>query len=769
VWKVRLRAAAKIHKPDFSALQSDSEVARKFDSDIRDRLSSTDIDDADPCERLRRLNVATKNAISGLPNRKPRPFRKRYVSDETRSLIEARSQRFQQNVPVPDKQERNALNREIGRSCRNDYRTYISGVVSDIGKAADTGNMREVSRLTKSISSEKKSSCIMPSKASDGSAFTTTGQLLDAWKEFLGNKFACSDLPGAVYNPGINDHLPGEDVIPREEFDDCVKALRHGKAAGHDETPIEAYISSESAYNELYMVVCLVWKTEVIPDDLVHALFMMLYKKGSRDDFSNYRAIGLLCHSYKVLSVMILRRMQSALEERLPDSQAGFRKARGCRDNVLILKIIINEIVKANQEAVVTFIDYTAAFDSVSHRFLDESLAEAMVAPKVRRMIRAVYSCATGAVRLQRASGEHLCSERFEIRRGVIQGDIFSPPSFTLALDRIFRRYDVRCDGVGGPPLKCPRVPKLEYADDAALLNANASDASERLTSLAIGGLQDAGLQVSLKKTKAMPVRRYERTSDTTEDEVATLKFKHSCATCDRAFPTERGLKVHIGRKWCRPDGPPRSRKGTLADKAVKKAKRTEQASQMPKVSVDGHQLDNVLDFDYLGCRVAGDGDDSADMRQRMNVASARFRSLNHIWPDRRLQLKVKLDLYRKSVCTVFAHGSEAWTLTPAIRRSVNGFNSRCLHRITGRSYRAEATEPTFDLVRALRQRRMRWLGHIFRMPDGRLLRRAVMDVAGDGPPYPDGSLLMDFEQDLDEIKTMAEDRTVWSTIVNEL
>jgi len=54
-------------------------------------------------------------------------------------------------------------------------------------------------------------------------------------------------------------------------------------------------------------------------------------------------------------------------------------------------------------------------------------------------------------------------------------------------------------------------------------------------------------------------------------------------------------------------------------------------------------------------------------------------------------------------------------------------------------------------------------------MPDGRLLRRAVMDVAGDGPPYPDGSLLMDFEQDLDEIKTMAEDRTVWSTIVNEL
>ena len=89
--------------------------------------------------------------------------------------------------------------------------------------------------------------------------------------------------------------------------------------------------------------------------------------------------------------------MQPFLEERLPDSQAGFRKARGCRDNVLILKLLINEVIKAGEEAVVTFIDYTAAFDSVSHRFLYESLAEANVPPKVCRII---YTAANGAVRI---------------------------------------------------------------------------------------------------------------------------------------------------------------------------------------------------------------------------------------------------------------------------------------------------------------------------------------------------------------------------------
>ena len=176
-----------------------------------------------------------------------------------------------------------------------------------------------------------------------------------------------------------------------------------------------------------------------------------------------------------------------------------------------------------------------------------------------------------------------------------------------------------------------------------------------------------------------------------------------------------------------------------------------------------------MLTFDYLGCRLSGDGDDTADMYQRMNIASARFSSLNHIWNDSRLQRRVKMDLYKKSVVSVFSHGSEAWTMTTKTLRAVNGFNSRCLHRITGRSYRMEATDPSFDLVRALRQRRMRWLGHIMRMPEERLLRRTVLMHAGDGPPYPSGSLLARFREELEDIQAMGDDRTCWNSFVNSI
>ena len=186
-------------------------------------------------------------------------------------------------------QERKAINKEISRSYREDYRAYISSVVDQIGKAADCGNPREVNKLTKSISSDKKTSSIMPSKGEDGATFTSSKQLLDFWEKFMTDKFACADSPGVTYNPGLDQRLPEEDLTPREEFDECVQALRSGKAPGWDGAPIEVYLASESAYNELYQIVCLIWSSELIPEELVFVEFIMLYKKGSRQ-LQSYRS-----------------------------------------------------------------------------------------------------------------------------------------------------------------------------------------------------------------------------------------------------------------------------------------------------------------------------------------------------------------------------------------------------------------------------------------------------------------------------------------------
>ena len=244
-----------------------------------------------------------------------------------------------------------------------------------------------------------------------------------------------------------------------------------------------------------------------------------------------------------------------------------------------------------------------------------------------------------------------MLSELFRILRGAIQGDIFSAPCFTIGLDRIFRLYDVKCDGIGGPEINCPKVSKLEYADDVNLLNETTDDASTRTSSLASGSTETACMEVSLKKTKGMPIRKFEPVTETLEEEVVALQLKHKCTDCGRTFPKEKGLKIHRAR-WCRPNGPPRSRKGTLADKAVKLEKRKAQAAEQSQVCVNGHLLENVLRFVYLGDQVSGDGDDSAEISHRMGIAEQRFADATHIWNDRTLPVEMKVSYYESAVCS---------------------------------------------------------------------------------------------------------------------
>ena len=114
------------------------------------------------------------------------------------------------------------------------------------------------------------------------------------------------------------------------------------------------------------------------------------------------------------------------------------------------------------RKAVITFIDYCAAFDTESQLFLDEAVAEAGVDANVRRIAQAIFAAATGVVRIRQADGSIALSNTFNIARGVLQGDIFSPIVFIAGLDRIFRRHDVHTTvvtvGSGESSMKMSRL-----------------------------------------------------------------------------------------------------------------------------------------------------------------------------------------------------------------------------------------------------------------------------------------------------------------------
>ena len=132
-----------------------------------------------------------------------------------------------------------------------------------------------------------------------------------------------------------------------------------------------------------------------------------------------------------------------------------------------------------------------------------------------------------------------------------------------------------------------------------------------------------------------------------------------------------------------------------------------------------------------------------------------------------RLPQSMKIRLYASAVCSTFTHACESWDMTPVVCKKINGFNSRCLHIITGEHWRETATNPLYNLLLAVRKRRLRFLGHVLRMDNDSLLRRTLLAYTQGGEKIPEGSLLADCSNmSLLQLEAAAQDRTKWRTMV---
>ena len=629
---------------------------------------------------------------------------------------------------------------------------------------------------------------------------------------FLKKKFAATDRETNV-RPAMGPLPPRNptNIVNQIEFDKEVNGMSKHKATGPDGIPIEVFKASAAAKAMLKELISRMWVEEEVPESFGRAVFVMLFKnKGSSNDPSKYRCIGLLNHSYKVLSSILLGRIQAETDKNfLKDWQAGFRKHRGCRDNILILKTLVDHILDQGEQIALTFVDYKAAFDSVSHKFIDSALRRAKVKPKTRAMFRAIYRAASAVTKVAGPDGEDVVSEAFPVRRGVVQGDVTSPLYFILALEAILQDYDKHPNK--GVRLGETLIHTLAYADDAALVDKDARTATERITAIAQGSAEATDMIISIDKTEVMHVRDQGALGKIDKDK-ARAECKHKCSHlgCRKTFATKHGLAVHKGKckwsRWCEVekllavqceqdagapighgtasflvrwkgygakkdewvdyanitpeliqeylveqglydfnwphrcqicDKPASSERGikvhqrrkdnncrkylwddneqnftgTVAERKAQKTQREEEQKSREVVKCGRHELKNVFTFKYLGSLFAADGSQEHDIQRRIAIATTRAGQLRHVFNDKNLDLKTKLRLYKAAIVSLFTYGCEAWTLAPRTMRQLNGANARLLSRFTGKSCREEARDPSFNLVRSVRGRRLCWLG----------------------------------------------------------
>ena len=100
---------------------------------------------------------------------------------------------------------------------------------------------------------------------------------------------------------------------------------------------------------------------------LKRSVYIPIPKKGSAKECSNYHTIALISHASKIMLKILQGRLQQHVGRELSETQAGFRRGRGTRDQIANMRWIMEKVRDFQKNIYFCFIDYAEAFGCVDH------------------------------------------------------------------------------------------------------------------------------------------------------------------------------------------------------------------------------------------------------------------------------------------------------------------------------------------------------------------------------------------------------------------
>ena len=188
--------------------------------------------------------------------------------------------------------------------------------------------------------------------------------------------------------------------------------------------------------------------------------------------------------------------------------------------------------------------------------------------------------------------------------------------------------------------------------------------------------------------------------------------------------------------------------------------------------------------FRYLGSHIDWQLTCTPKILYRLDQARKSFWKLgSSVWDVRQLSLETKLRVYRACVLSVLLYARETWTVWFQMRLRLEAFHMRCLRKICRVSRWDQQTKGiSNDQIRGflgvpsimslIHQARLRWMGHLARMPNDRLPKQALFSFLPQDvgvhrdPGLQGGKRLRDAFAD--SLKVAGIPLTGWTQLANE-